>query len=80
MSQTEAVVAQFHELQDGQKPQVTLGDTDILLIRRNAIIYAIGADCTLASLAQPTSRKSGFWRSVNNSKQVLFSIKLASCK
>ncbi|WP_310486359.1 FAD-dependent oxidoreductase [Chamaesiphon sp. VAR_69_metabat_338] len=46
MSQTEAVVAQFHELQDGQKRQVTVGDTDILLIRRDETIYAIGAYCT----------------------------------
>ncbi|AFY96594.1 FAD-dependent oxidoreductase [Chamaesiphon minutus] len=46
MSQTEAVVAQFNELQDGQKLQVTVGDTDILLIRRADRIYAIGAYCT----------------------------------
>jgi apoptosis-inducing factor 3 len=46
MSQTTAVVAQFQELQDGQKRQVTVGDTDILLIRRDDRVYAIGAYCT----------------------------------
>jgi apoptosis-inducing factor 3 len=46
MSQTEAVVARFNELQDGQKRQVTVGDTDILLIRRADRVYAIGAYCT----------------------------------
>lgn len=46
MSQTDAVVAQFNELQDGQKRQVTVGDTDIRLIRRTDRVYAIGAYCT----------------------------------
>jgi apoptosis-inducing factor 3 len=46
MSQTETVVARFHELQDDQKRQVTVGDTDILLIRRADRVYAIGAYCT----------------------------------
>jgi apoptosis-inducing factor 3 len=46
MSQTEAVVARFNELQDGQKRQVTVGGTDILLIRREDNVYAIGAYCT----------------------------------
>ncbi len=46
MSPTEAVVAQFNELPDGHKRQVTVGDTDILLIRRHDRVYALGAYCT----------------------------------
>jgi apoptosis-inducing factor 3 len=46
MSQTEAVVARLNELQDGKKRQVTVGDTDILLIRRKDSVYEIGAYCT----------------------------------
>ena len=46
MSPTEAAVAQFSELQDGVKRQVTVGETDILLIRRDDQVYAMGAYCT----------------------------------
>ena len=46
MSSTEAATAQFSELQDGEKRQVKVGETDILLIRRRDQVYAIGAYCT----------------------------------
>ncbi len=54
MSQTETVVAQFDELQNGEKRQVTVGETDILLIRRDDRVYVLGAYCThnRAPLAQ----------------------------
>ncbi len=54
MSQTEAVVAQFSELQDGEKLQVSVGETDVLLVRRGEQVYALGAYCThnQAPLAQ----------------------------
>lgn len=46
MSQIEAVVAQFDELQNGEKRQVSVGELDILLIRRDDRVYAVGAYCT----------------------------------
>jgi apoptosis-inducing factor 3 len=46
MSQTEMVVAQFDELQNGEKRQVTVGKTDILLVRHQDQVYALGAYCT----------------------------------
>jgi apoptosis-inducing factor 3 len=46
MSSTEAVVAQFDELQPGEKRQVTVGETDMLLVRRGEQVYALGAYCT----------------------------------
>lgn len=46
MPQTEAVVAQFSELQNGEKRQVKVGETDVLLIRHDEDIYALGAYCT----------------------------------
>jgi apoptosis-inducing factor 3 len=46
MSQREVAVAQFDELQNGQKRQVKVGETDILLVRRNDQVYALGAYCT----------------------------------
>jgi apoptosis-inducing factor 3 len=46
MSPIETVVAQFDELQNGEKRQVTVGETDILLVRRDDQIYALGAYCT----------------------------------
>jgi apoptosis-inducing factor 3 len=54
MSQTETVVAQFDELQNGEKRQVTVGKTDVLIIRRDDRVYALGAYCThnRAPLAQ----------------------------
>lgn len=54
MSPTETVVARFNELQDGEKRQVTIGETDVLLIRRDDRVYAVGAYCThnRAPLAQ----------------------------
>jgi apoptosis-inducing factor 3 len=54
MSSTETVVARFNELQDGEKRQVTIGETDVLLIRRDDRVYALGAYCThnKAPLAQ----------------------------
>lgn len=46
MPQTEAVVAQFNELQNGEKRQVTIGEIDVLLIRHQDQVYALGAYCT----------------------------------
>jgi apoptosis-inducing factor 3 len=46
MSSTEAAVAQFSELQNGEKRQVKVDETDILIIRRDDQVYAIGAYCT----------------------------------
>ncbi|BAZ17752.1 putative rubredoxin reductase [Calothrix sp. NIES-4071] len=46
MLKTEAVVAKVNDLQDGQKRQVSVGDTDILLVRVKENYYAIGAYCT----------------------------------
>jgi apoptosis-inducing factor 3 len=46
MSQREVAVAQFDELQNGQKRQVKVGETDILLVRWNDQVYALGAYCT----------------------------------
>jgi apoptosis-inducing factor 3 len=46
MPPIEAVVARFDELQNGEKRQVTVGDTDILLIRLKDKFYAVGAYCT----------------------------------
>ncbi|PSB20168.1 NAD(FAD)-dependent dehydrogenase [Phormidesmis priestleyi ULC007] len=46
MTQTEAVVAQFNELQNGEKRQVTVGETAVLLIRHDNQVYALGAYCT----------------------------------
>jgi nitrite reductase/ring-hydroxylating ferredoxin subunit len=43
MSQIEAVVARFDELQNGKKRQVSVGEIDILLIRRGDQVYAPGA-------------------------------------
>jgi hypothetical protein len=34
MSQTEAIISQLREWQDSQKSQVTVRDTDMLLVRR----------------------------------------------
>ena len=54
MSQTEAVIARLDELQDGEKRQVTVGETDVLLVRHGDQVYALGAYCThnQAPLAQ----------------------------
>lgn len=46
MSSTETAVAQFSELQNGEMRQVTVNETDILLVRRDDQIFAIGAYCT----------------------------------
>jgi len=46
MSHTEAVVAQFSELHNGEKYQVRVGETDVLLVRTDDRVYALGAYCT----------------------------------
>jgi apoptosis-inducing factor 3 len=46
MPQVEAAVAQLSELQDNEKRQVTVGETDILLIRHHDQVHALGAYCT----------------------------------
>ncbi|MBW4572139.1 MAG: FAD-dependent oxidoreductase [Tolypothrix carrinoi HA7290-LM1] len=46
MQQIEAVVAKVNDLQDGEKRQVSVGDTDVLLIRVNQNFHAVGAFCT----------------------------------
>ena len=54
MSQLEAVVAKVDELQDGQMQQVSVGETKVLLVRRNGEYHAVGAFCShyKAPLAQ----------------------------
>ena len=42
----EAVVAKVNDLQDGEKRQVSVGETDVLLTRVNGTFHAIGAHCT----------------------------------
>ncbi|HTL90573.1 MAG TPA: FAD-dependent oxidoreductase [Leptolyngbya sp.] len=46
MQKIEAVVAQQNELQNGEKHQVKVGETDVLLLRLNDRFHAIGAFCT----------------------------------
>lgn len=46
MQQTETVVAKVSDLQDGEKRQVSVGETDVLLVRVKDNFYAIGAYCT----------------------------------
>jgi hypothetical protein len=46
MHEIEAVVAKVNDLQDGEKRQVSVGETDILLICVNGNFHAIGAFCT----------------------------------
>lgn len=45
MKQTDAVVANLNDLQDGVR-QVTVGKTDVLLVRSLGKYYAVGAYCT----------------------------------
>jgi apoptosis-inducing factor 3 len=42
----EAIVANVGDLQDGQMQQVSVGDTDILLVKINGQFHALGAYCT----------------------------------
>lgn len=46
MKQLEAVVANVNDLQDGQMQQVSVGETDVLLVRLAGNYYAVGAYCT----------------------------------
>lgn len=46
MQQIEAVVAKVNDFQDGEKRQVSVGETDVLLIRVNGSFYALAAYCT----------------------------------
>ena len=45
MKQTDAVVANVNDLHDGVR-QVTVGKTDVLLVRKAGKYYAVGAYCT----------------------------------
>lgn len=46
MQQIEAVVAKVNDLQDGEKRQVSVGETDVLLVKVNGTFHALGAHCT----------------------------------
>ncbi len=46
MSPIEAIVAQINDLQSGDKRQVVVGETEVLLLRVNDNFYALGAFCT----------------------------------
>lgn len=46
MKQIEAVVAQASDLQDGQMQQVSVGETDVLLVRLKGDFHAVGAYCS----------------------------------
>ncbi len=46
MEKNEAVVAKVNDLQDGEKQQVTVNETDIMLVRSKGQYYAVGAYCT----------------------------------
>ncbi|MBN3898707.1 MAG: FAD-dependent oxidoreductase [Nostoc sp. NOS(2021)] len=45
MKQTEAVVANINDLNDGEMRQVSVGETEILLSRIDGKFYAVGAHC-----------------------------------
>ncbi|MGF1480047.1 MAG: FAD-dependent oxidoreductase [Cyanophyceae cyanobacterium] len=46
MNQTEAVVAQVNDLQDGQMQLASVGETKVLLAKVGGNFYAVGAFCT----------------------------------
>ena len=46
MKHLEAAVAHVNDLQDGEKRQVSVGETDVLLVRLAGKYYAVGAHCT----------------------------------
>ena len=46
MKNIEAVVAKVNDLQDGEKKQISVGDTDVLLARVDGKFHALGAYCT----------------------------------
>lgn len=46
MNQPEAVVANVNDLKDGEMRQVSVGETDVLLVRLAGKYYAVGAYCT----------------------------------
>ncbi|RUT10799.1 pyridine nucleotide-disulfide oxidoreductase [Chroococcidiopsis cubana SAG 39.79] len=46
MPQLEAVVANINDLQNGEMRQVSVGETDVLLVRLADKYYALGAYCT----------------------------------
>lgn len=46
MAESEVLVAQFDELQDGDMKQVTVGNTDVLLARVDGAYHAVYAYCT----------------------------------
>ena len=60
MKQLEAVVANVNDLQDGEMRQVSVGETDVLLVRLAGNYYAVGAHCThyQAPLAEGVLREN----------------------
>lgn len=46
MQQNEAIVAKVNDLQNGEMRQVSVGDLDLLLIRKDETYFATGAYCT----------------------------------
>ena len=42
----EAIVFKAHELQDGDRQEVVVGETKVLVVRLKGRFYAIGAECT----------------------------------
>lgn len=46
MNQLEATVANVNDLQDGEMRQVSVGETDILLVKLDGKFHAVGAYCT----------------------------------
>lgn len=46
MQQIETVVVKVNDLQDGEKRQISVGETNVLLIKVNGTFHAIGAHCT----------------------------------
>ena len=46
MKRLEAIVATIDELQDGEMRQVSVGETDVLLVKRGGKFHAVGAYCS----------------------------------
>lgn len=46
MNQLEDTVANINDLQDGEMRQVSVGDTDVLLVKIDGKFYAVGAYCS----------------------------------
>lgn len=46
MNQLEAIAAKVNDLQDGEMRQVSVGKTDVLLVKLDGKFYAVGAHCS----------------------------------